>query len=131
MAASERPETRRPDRPVAVRLLGVSKSFGALRALQEVSFDVVSGSVHALLGENGAGKTTLMRLLYGIYAPDAGVIEVGGRPLRLRGPADGLAAGISMVHQQSLLLGDLTAAENVLLSERGPGRFAGVRSRTA
>ena len=119
MAASERPETGRPDRPVAVRLLGVSKSFGALRALQEVSFDVVSGSVHALLGENGAGKTTLMRLLYGIYAPDAGVIEVGGRPLRLRGPADGLAAGISMVHQQSLLLGDLTTAENVLLSERG------------
>jgi ABC-type uncharacterized transport system ATPase subunit len=119
MAASERPETGRPDRPVAVRLLGVSKSFGALRALRDVSFDVVSGSVHALLGENGAGKTTLMRLLYGIYAPDAGVIEVGGQPLRLRGPADGLAAGISMVHQQSLLLGDLTVAENVLLSERG------------
>jgi general nucleoside transport system ATP-binding protein len=60
-----------------------------------------------------------MRLLYGLYAPDAGVIEVGGHPLRLRGPADGLAAGISMVHQQSLLLGDLTVAENVLLSERG------------
>ena len=119
VAASGQPETLRPGRLPAVRLLGVSKSFGALQAVRDVSFDVAPGSIHALIGENGAGKTTLMRLLYGLYTPDTGTIEVGGHPLRLKGPADGLAAGISMVHQQSLLLGELTVAQNVLLSTRG------------
>ena len=83
MAASGQPETGRPGRPPAVRLLGVSKSFGALQAVRDVSFDVAPGSIHALIGENGAGKTTLMRLLYGLYTPDTGTIEVGGHPLRL------------------------------------------------
>jgi simple sugar transport system ATP-binding protein len=94
-----------------------------------VSFDVRKGSVHALVGENGAGKTTLMRMLYGLYVPDAGTIEVDGRQVTLRTPSDGVAAGIAMVHQQSLLLTELTLAENVLLSRRGIHRVS--RSRIA
>ena len=67
--------------PIAVRLTGVSKSFGGVRALENVDFDVRGGEIHALLGENGAGKSTILKILNGIHAPTAGLVEVNGAPL--------------------------------------------------
>ena len=80
-----------------------------------IDLDVARGEVHALLGENGAGKTTLMRILYGLTRPDAGAIEVGGRPVAIRSPRDAIAAGIGMVTQHFSLVRPMTVAENVAL----------------
>lgn len=106
----------------SARLRGLCKSFGTLVANDHISFDVRKGTVHALVGENGAGKTTLMRMLYGLYVPDEGTIEVNGRRVTMRTPSDGVEAGVAMVHQQSLLLTELTLAENVLLGYKGMHR---------
>lgn len=67
--------------PIAVRLTGVSKTFGGVRALENVDFDVQGGEIHALLGENGAGKSTILKILNGVHAPTAGLVEVNGAPL--------------------------------------------------
>jgi simple sugar transport system ATP-binding protein len=99
----------------------VSKRFGAVRANDAVSFDVAAGSIHALVGENGAGKTTLMRIVYGMYGPDSGHVELFGQPVSFSSPREALSRGVGMVHQHSLLLHSLTVAENVLLSTRGLG----------
>ena len=99
----------------ALRLTGVTKRFGPLVAVDDVSFQVARGEVLALLGENGAGKTTLMNILFGRYLADAGEIEAFGRRLP---PGDGraaLAAGVAMVHQHFTLADDLTVLENVAL----------------
>lgn len=107
-----------PPRPVALEVTGVSRTFGAVRALDGVSLVVRQGTVHALLGENGAGKTTLMRLAFGLLAPDAGEVRLFGGP----GPAhprDAMRAGVGMVHQHLSLVPTFTAAENVVLGQRG------------
>jgi simple sugar transport system ATP-binding protein len=80
-----------------------------------VSLDLLPGEIHALVGENGAGKSTLMRVLYGLLQPDAGTIEVAGRVVRIRRPADAMRLGLGMVHQHFMLVGPLTVAENVTL----------------
>ncbi|HEY3451505.1 MAG TPA: ABC transporter ATP-binding protein [Myxococcales bacterium] len=98
-----------------VSLRGVSKRFGAMLAVDRADLDLRGGEVHALLGENGAGKTTLMCLLDGLYHPDAGSLEVGGRPVRFKSPRDAMRAEIGMVHQHFMLVPTLTVAENVLL----------------
>lgn len=100
-------------------LTGVSKRFGNVIALDDVSLAVAPGSIHALLGENGAGKTTLMRIAYGIMHPDSGAISVDGRQASIKSPADAIAAGIGMVHQQFSLVPAMTVAENVALGGRG------------
>jgi ABC-type uncharacterized transport system ATPase subunit len=110
---------------VSVRLgaSGVSRSFGAVRANDEVSLEIRRGTVHAVVGENGAGKTTLMRILYGLDRPDEGTVVIDGRPVSLRGPADGLAAGIGLVQQELALVPELTLLENLILGAeptRGP-----------
>ena len=79
--------------------------------------DVRPGEIHALLGENGAGKTTLMNILYGLATPDEGEILLDGQPVRIAGPSDAIARGISMVHQHFMLVPVLTVAENILLGE--------------
>lgn len=109
------------DTPV-LRLRRISKHFGATVALDGASFDLRAGTVHALLGENGAGKTTLMHIAFGMVKPDAGEIEMRGRSLRLRSPADAIAAGIGMVHQHFTLVPAMTVAENLSLG--GRGRFS-------
>ena len=101
---------------------GLGKRFGDLRANADVTFDVAPGSVHAVVGENGAGKTTLMRMIYGLYAPDEGRLELDGEPVAFTSPRNALARGVAMVHQHSLLLSSLTVAENVLLALPGIGR---------
>ena len=112
----------------AVSLRGITKAFGPVTANDEVSLDLAPGEIHALVGENGAGKTTLMRVLYGMIAPDAGTIEVDGRPARIRHPADAMRLGLGMVHQHFMLVDPLTVAENVTLGHE-PRRALGAFDR--
>jgi simple sugar transport system ATP-binding protein len=106
----------------ALRLDGVTKRFPGVLANDRISFDVRPGEVLGLLGENGAGKTTLMNIVYGLYQPDEGRIEVGGEPVEIRGPQHAVELGIGMVHQHFMLVPDMTVAENVALGPSGlPG----------
>ena len=94
----------------------VSKRFGDLRALDDVSFEVPAGQILALLGENGAGKTTAMNVLAGLYLPDQGQVLVDGTPLELGRPSASIGAGVGMVHQQFKLVETLTGFENISLA---------------
>src|SRR3989441_3483945 len=99
----------------ALELRGIVKSFGDLRANDNVDLVIEWGQVHALLGENGAGKTTLMNVAYGLVRPDSGTILVDGNPVVIHGPQDAIRLGIGMVHQHFMLIPPLTVAENVIL----------------
>lgn len=92
----------------------ISHSFGPTKVLDDVSFEVRPGEIHALLGENGAGKSTLMRVAYGLLAPDAGSVHVG--PTRIGSPRDARRAGVGMVHQHFTSIPTFTVAENVALA---------------
>jgi rhamnose transport system ATP-binding protein len=96
-------------------LEGVSKAFSGVQALANVHFDVRAGEVHALMGENGAGKSTLIKIVSGLYAPDAGVMRVDGVPVRLGSPREAQEAGIATIHQELMLFPELTVAENIFL----------------
>ena len=98
---------------------GITKTFGGVPVLDDVSLALAAGEVHALLGENGAGKSTLMNVLAGIYAADAGEIRLGRAPVHIRRPADATAHGIGMVHQHFRLVAGFTASENLLLAASG------------
>lgn len=105
-----------------VQMLGITKQFPGVLANADVNFDVRAGEIHALLGENGAGKSTLMKILYGLYTPDAGQIVLDGEQVVFRSPADALERGIGMIHQHFMLVPSLTVVENVALgmkSDRG------------
>ena len=107
----------------AVEFRGVSKSFGATVALDDVSLTVAEGEVHALVGENGAGKSTLGKVLAGIIPPDAGEVLLAGRPVQLGSPRQALAAGVTMIAQELSLVPGLSVADNVYLGiepHRGP-----------
>jgi general nucleoside transport system ATP-binding protein len=93
----------------------ISKRFGRVQALSDISLNIAAGVVHCLLGENGAGKSTLCNLVFGLYQPDAGTMFFDGKPHAPQGPADALHAGIAMVHQHFSLVPDMTVTENVLL----------------
>lgn len=110
------------DTPV-LALNGITKTFGSLTALDDVTFTITKGKIHALLGENGAGKTTLMRVAFGMLTPDSGSISVDGRAIGFTSPADAIAAGVGMVHQQFSLVPAMTVAENVALGGRGSYSF--------
>jgi ribose transport system ATP-binding protein len=94
-------------------LRGITKHYGAIAALTDVSFDVFAGEVHALLGENGAGKSTLMNVASGATTPDDGAIVFEGEPVGHLTPALAQALGIAIVHQHPALLPDMTVAENL------------------
>jgi rhamnose transport system ATP-binding protein len=96
-------------------LAGISKTFPGVRALHEVSLELYPGEVTALIGENGAGKSTLVKILTGIYQPDAGEIRLAGRPLMLPSAHAAFAAGITAIHQETVLFDELTVAENIYL----------------
>ncbi|MEU0092789.1 sugar ABC transporter ATP-binding protein [Kribbella sp. NPDC006257] len=113
-----------------LRLRAVSKSFGAVAAVQNVSLDLYGGEAHALVGENGAGKSTLVKMLAGVHRPDAGTIELDGNPIELTGPADAKAAGIAVIYQEPTLFPDLSVAENIAMGRPPLGRFKTV-DRTA
>ncbi len=105
----------------ALRMTGISKRFGPVQALRDVSLTVGAGTVHALVGENGAGKSTLMKILAGVYQPDTGAIEIHGRELSFTNPAQALEAGVSMIYQELDLAEHLTVAENIFLGAEPRG----------
>lgn len=113
---------------IALEMRAIRKTFGGIAVLEDVSFDLRRGEVHALLGENGAGKSTLMNILTGIYSADAGGIRLAGEAVAIRSPADALARGIGMVHQHFRLAKPFTARENVRLAA---GALAELRSDAA
>ncbi|MEO5511075.1 MAG: ATP-binding cassette domain-containing protein, partial [Longimicrobiales bacterium] len=115
--------------PAALELSHITKRFGPLIALDDVSLSVRPGTVHAVLGENGAGKTTLMHVAYGLLAADTGTVAVRGVMRHLASPLDAIKAGIGMVHQHFTLVPAMTVAQNVALGGRGPLRDRDVAQR--
>ncbi|MFZ7133776.1 MAG: ABC transporter ATP-binding protein [Eubacteriales bacterium] len=97
-----------------VKMNNISKSFGSVKALQQVNLELNKGEVHSLLGENGAGKSTLMNILAGIYIPDEGELIVKRKSLFLKSPKDSINLGIGMIHQHFKLVDVLTAKENIV-----------------
>lgn len=104
-------------------LRGISKSFPGVKALQDVQLDLYPGQVTALIGENGAGKSTIVKVLTGIYQPEAGSIMIDGAPVRLDNAAAAARAGVTAIHQETVLFDDLTVAENIWLEHAPRGRF--------
>jgi ribose transport system ATP-binding protein len=117
------------DKPAAepvVSVRGLTKAYGVVEALRDVSIDFHAGEIHAVVGENGAGKSTLTRLLGGEEAPDAGDILVSGRKTIMQRPVDAKREGIALVHQQFQLVEALTVAQNICLENPPTRRLAGV-----
>lgn len=110
----------RSDTPI-VRLSGVSKIYGATKALSDVDFSCFAGEIHAILGENGAGKSTLMKLISGVIQPTSGHIDVDGVKTELTSPADAMTRGLICMFQELSLVPDLTVRENLMLGAPGRG----------
>jgi simple sugar transport system ATP-binding protein len=103
----------------AIELVGINKSFGAVRANRDINLEIQRGTIHGIVGENGAGKSTLMSILYGFYQADSGEIRVGGKPAVIKTPNDAIAAGIGMVHQHFMLVQNFSVIENIILGAEG------------
>ncbi|HEX5115423.1 MAG TPA: sugar ABC transporter ATP-binding protein [Pseudonocardiaceae bacterium] len=118
---------RRPGEPAeavpVLALADVSKSFGPVRALRQVSLDLLAGEVHALAGENGAGKSTLVKLLAGVHRPDSGTVLLDGSPADFTGPADARDAGVAVIYQEPTLFPDLSVAENIFMGRQPRAAF--------
>ncbi|MER8844010.1 ABC transporter ATP-binding protein [Mesorhizobium australicum] len=99
----------------AIELIGINKSFGAVRANRDINLEIARGTIHGIVGENGAGKSTLMSILYGFYQADSGEIRVGGKPASIKTPNDAIALGIGMVHQHFMLVDNFSVLENIIL----------------
>jgi ribose transport system ATP-binding protein len=108
-----------------VSIHNLSKSFPGVKALDGVRFDLISGEVHALMGENGAGKSTLMKILAGVYRKDSGEVRLDGKPVEIDSPAHAQSLAIGIIHQELHLMGHLTAAQNIYLG-REPRKLAGL-----
>ena len=106
-----------------IELVGIAKQFGAVQALRGVDLNLYPGEIHALVGENGAGKSTLVKILAGIYRPDAGIIKIDGKAVELHNPAQARNAGIAVIHQEPTLFPDLNVAENVFMGRHPRDRF--------
>jgi rhamnose transport system ATP-binding protein len=104
-------------------LEGITKTFPGVRALSEVSLKLFPGQVTALVGENGAGKSTVVKILTGIYQPDGGAIRLDGKEVRFPTAQDAAAAGITAIHQETVLFDELSVAENIFLGHAPRGRF--------
>jgi rhamnose transport system ATP-binding protein len=112
----------------ALRVAGISKTYGVSRALADVSFDIWRGRVHALLGENGAGKSTLVKIITGIIEADSGQIFVGSNAVHFRTPIEARIAGIAAVYQDPKLFAHLDVAENIFMGAY-PTTLAGTVDR--
>ncbi|WP_404951222.1 sugar ABC transporter ATP-binding protein [Streptomyces sp. ARC12] len=110
-------------------LRDVSKSFGAVRALRDVSLDLFPGEVHALAGENGAGKSTLIKTFAGVHRPDSGQLLLDGEPAVFHGPADARDAGIAVIYQEPTLFPDLSIAENIFMGRQPRRSFRRIDHR--
>ena len=116
-----------------LELAGVSKHFGAIQALVDVSLSLHEGEVVGLMGDNGAGKSTLVKIMAGNFPPSGGTLTMQGRPVHFHKPTDARAAGIEIVYQDLALCDNLTAAENVYLGRElmrgiGPLRILDYRT---
>ncbi len=113
---------------------GIHKSFGAIHALADVSFDVAAGEAHALVGENGAGKSTLLKILAGLVRADAGEIRWRGEPLHVASPREAIERGVGMVYQEMLCFPNLSVSANIFagreICSRGRLLEAEMRART-
>src|SRR5487761_1980860 len=123
-------EAHHPSRAPSLETIGMSKSFGALKALADVSIKIAAGSFHALLGENGAGKSTLVKCIMGFYQPNSGTILVDGAEADLGTPARAAALGLGMVYQHFTLVPSLTGAENLVISRADVGAVINWRAET-
>lgn len=105
-----------------LQLQDISKSFGAIRALQGAELELRAGEIHALAGENGAGKSTLMNIIDGILQPDSGEIRINGTRVRIDSPAQAQRLGIGFVHQEIALCSDISVAENIFMAQTAQTR---------
>ena len=114
------------ERETLLKISGVDKSFPGVKALSNACLSVYAGRAMALMGENGAGKSTLMKVLTGIYSKDAGTIEYLGQQVAFKGPKNSQEAGISIIHQELNLVGNLTIAENIFLGREFTTPFGSI-----
>jgi ribose transport system ATP-binding protein len=112
-----------------VRVSGVTKNFGGVRALRGVDLEVFPGEVHALLGENGAGKSTLIKILSGVHRHDGGRIEIAGNEVSFASPAESRRAGVAVVYQDLSLVESLSVAANLMLGREPRTRLGFVKKR--
>ncbi|UOM35342.1 sugar ABC transporter ATP-binding protein [Acuticoccus sp. I52.16.1] len=112
-----------PDPTPLVDMRGIEKRFPGVHALKSVSFALLPGEVHALMGENGAGKSTLMKILSGIYQRDGGEVRIDGASTAIDSPKAAQAAGLSIIHQELSLMNDLTVAQNIFIGREPRRRF--------
>lgn len=118
------------DEDYLLEVRDVRKEFTGVVALDNVSFRLRRGTVHALMGENGAGKSTLMKIIAGIYTPDSGQFFLRGQPVRLRSPIDALDNGIAMIHQELNLMPHMTVAENIWIGREPKNNLGFVDHRS-
>ena len=109
-------ESRSTEAPL-LELQRVSKRFGIVQALEDVSLTFHAGEVLALVGENGAGKSTMMRLIEGVFPPDAGGIALAGAPVHFSEPREAHLKGIRVIHQEPEIVATLTVAENIFMGD--------------
>ena len=114
---------------VAVSMKNVTKQFGTFTALNNVSFEVEKGSIHALLGENGAGKSTLMNILYGLTSPTKGEIYINGEFTDVKNPNVAISKGIGMVHQHFMLVENFTVMQNIILGLESTNKFGVINEK--
>lgn len=98
-----------------VEMIGINKTFPNVKAVEDGKFDLYAGEIHSLIGENGAGKSTMMKMLYGVYTPDSGEIIINGRSMQKLTSKEAIGLGIGMVHQEFMLVKELTVLENIIL----------------
>ena len=116
-----------PDAPVILEMIGISKTFGAVTALVDVTIRLRKGEVLALVGDNGAGKSTLIKILSGFHHPDSGRIVYQGREVRFRSPRDARAQGIETVYQDLALIKDLSVYHNMFVGREYHKRILGLK----
>lgn len=111
------------ERQIVFKAQGICKSFPGVKALNDVSFELYSGEVYALLGENGAGKSTLIKVMSGIYRPEKGSLEMDQKIIAFSTPRSAFDAGICVVHQELNYISELTVAENIMMSKHPVNKF--------
>ena len=105
-----------------LEMKNISKRFGGVKALTDVSLQIEPGEIHALIGENGAGKSTLMKILSGAYKRDSGTIYIDGEEVSINNPKDAKDLGVAIIYQEFMLAPDLTVAENIFIDQLSSGK---------
>ena len=111
---------------IKLRVSQIEKSFPGVKALDRIDFSVKKGSVHVLCGENGAGKSTLMKIINGIYQPDAGQIFIDEKAVKINNPIQARNLGISMIFQEMNYVPEMTVEENIFLGNLPVNKFGSV-----